>query len=268
MKVNSKASLAVVAAAALFVVGGTSGAVAAKLIDGSRLKDASVSGSKLEANAIGTRELAPNSVGKPQIRDGLLDNLQGEQGEPGPAGEQGPAGERGPAGEQGPAGPAGAAGPAGPAGSQGPAGLPGAPGAPGSDGADGVVGLEYRTFDYIAGGARPGRDGYGSSYNGAGTGGIATVACSSTDKVAIAGGVQFLDLGRNKTDAGYVTTTHITDSFPGRMDWDGADNVAGNSDDAVPFASRLDGWIVRLNNTPLVDMTVWAICVDKGAAVS
>ena len=40
--------------------------------------------------------------------------------------------------------------------------------------------------------------------------------------VAIGGGVQFLDVGRSAgtLQNAYVGETHITDSFPGRMDWD------------------------------------------------
>ena len=80
MKDRYKSGIAVVAAAGLLVVGGTTGAVAAKMIDGSRLKDSSVSGSKLQANAVGSRELSPNSVGKAQIKDGVLDGLAGRAG--------------------------------------------------------------------------------------------------------------------------------------------------------------------------------------------
>ena len=92
---------------------------------------------------------------------------------------------------------------------------------------------------------------------------IATVACDddpavSQTKVAIGGGVQFLNLGRNAgtLQNAYVGDTHITDSFPGRMDW--------NTN--TPKANRLDGWIVRLNTTPSVDMRVWVTCVDAPPA--
>lgn len=136
-------------------------------------------------------------------------------------------------------------------------GLRGKQGPAGPAGADGFTGLEYRTYDYIAGGARPGKDGFPASYEGAGWGGIATVACSSQDKIAIAGGVQFMDLGRNAVggpvDDTYVEDSHIVDSFPGRMNWE----------TATPRPDRLDGWIVRLNDTPSVDLAVWGICVDK-----
>ena len=115
-------------------------------------------------------------------------------------------------------------------------------------------GLVTRHYDYVKGV----RD-----YPGAGSGGIATVACDddpavSQTKVAIGGGVQFLDIGRSKGTLGnaYVGETHITDSFPGRMDWD----------TNTPKADRLDGWIVRLNDTPSVDMRVWVTCVDAASA--
>ena len=78
-------------------------------------------------------------------------------------------------------------------------------------------------------------------------------AAVSQTMVAIGGGVQFLDVGRSAgtLQNPYVGETHITDSFPGRMDW------ATNK----PKANRLDGWIVRLNTTPSVDMRVWVTCV-------
>lgn len=130
-------------------------------------------------------------------------------------------------------------------------GVKGDTGATGAPGKDGISGLVTRHYDYVK----------GADYPGAGFGGIATVACGDTDavsqtKVAIAGGVQFLNLGRNATESGYVSETHITDSFPGRMNWD----------TGAPKADRLDGWIVRLNDTPSVDMRVWVTCVDASLA--
>ena len=209
MNRSFKTGLAVLGAAALFAVGGTSTAVAAKLIHGDDIAPQTVT----------SRNLAPNSVGKSEVKDNVWDRLSKD----------------------------------------------GKDGVDGKDGKDGVSGLEYRTFDYIAGGARPGHDGYDETYNGAGSGGIATAACSSEDKVAIAGGAQFLGL-KNLEDNGTQSVTegwNVVDSFPGRMDW--------SATPAVPKADRLDGWIVRLNapaGAHPVDMTVWAICVDKTAAVS
>lgn len=146
----------------------------------------------------------------------------------------------------------GAQGPVGAQGAQGPVGPQGATGAKGEKG--GFSGLVTRHYDYVKGVTAPG-------YPGAGSGGIATVACDddpvvSQTKIAIGGGVQFLDLGRNKIQEAYVGETHITDSFPGRMDW--------NTNQ--PKANRLDGWIVRLNTTPSVDMRVWVTCVDAPPA--
>jgi Collagen triple helix repeat (20 copies) len=156
-------------------------------------------------------------------------------------------GERGATGAQGPVGAQGAQG------AQGPAGPQGATGAKGDKGDKGTSGLVTRHYDYIQGGGYP----------GAGSGGIATVACDddpvvSQTKIAIGGGVQFLNLGRNAgtLQNAYVSETHITDSFPGRMDWT----------TNTPKPDRLDGWIVRLNTTPSVDMRVWVTCVDAPSA--
>ncbi len=160
------------------------------------------------------------------------------KGQSGATGAQGPVGPQGATGAKGDTGATGASGPA---------------GAHGKDGKNGLSGLVTRHFDYIQGG----------DYPGAGSGGIATVACDddpavSQTKVAIGGGVQFLDVGRNAgtIQNPYVGETHITDSFPGRMDWDAN----------RPKANRLDGWIVRLNTTPSVDMRVWVTCVDAPPA--
>jgi hypothetical protein len=79
-------------------------------------------------------------------------------------------GQSGANGAQGPAGAQGAKGPVGPQGATGAKGDTGATGAPGPAGAhgkDGLSGLVTRHYDYI-------KD---ASYPGAGSGGIATVAC-------------------------------------------------------------------------------------------
>ena len=211
----------VVGCIALFVAL-TGGATAAsvKLVTGAHIKNGS----------IGTVDLSKAAKSK----------LRGQQG---PAGPQGIQGAPGAQGQPGPAGPKGDAGPMGPA------------GAPGKDGKDGLSGLVTRHYDYIK----------NATYAGAGSGGIATVACDddqdvSQTKVAIGGGVQFLNVGRNagSLQNPYVGETHITDSFPGRMDWS----------TNTPKANRLDGWIVRLNTTPSVDMRVWVTCVDAPPAPS
>jgi hypothetical protein len=164
-------------------------------------------------------------------------------------GQRGAKGDSGATGAPGPAGAPGTPGTQGHEGEQGPQGEPGIDGKDGKNGKDGISGLVTRHYNYV-------KD---ASYPGAGSGGIATVACDddpavSQTKVAIGGGVQFLNVGRNagSIQNPYVGETHITDSFPGRMDW------ATNT----PKANRLDGWIVRLNTTPSVDMRVWVTCVD------
>ena len=178
-----------------------------------------------------------------------LKGHRGATGAQGPVGAQGAQGPVGPQGATGAKGDTGATGAPGLAGAQGERGPQGEPGANGKDGKNGLSGLVTRNYDYIADG----------SYPGAGSGGIATVACDddpavSQTKVAIGGGVQFLDVGRNHGTLAnaYVGETHITDSFPGRMDWS----------TNTPKPGRLDGWIVRLNNTPAVDMRVWVTCVN------
>jgi len=162
-------------------------------------------------------------------------------------------GQRGATGAQGPVGTQGAKGPVGPQGATGATGAPGPAGKDGKDGKNGLSGLVTRHYDYVE----------GDGYPGAGSGGIATVACDddpavSQTKIAIGGGVQFLDVGRSAgtLQNSYVGETHITDSFPGRMDWDSN----------KPKPNRLDGWIVRLNTTPSVDMRVWVTCVDAPSA--
>ena len=166
-------------------------------------------------------------------------------------GERGATGAQGPVGAQGPQGPVGPQGVTGAKGDKGATGAPGAKGDKGDKG--GFSGLVTRHYDYI-------KD---ADYPGAGSGGIATVACDndpavSQTMVAIGGGVQFLDVGRSvgTLQNAYVGETHITDSFPGRMNWD----------TNTPKPNRLDGWIVRLNTTPSVDMRVWVTCVDAPAA--
>ncbi len=158
---------------------------------------------------------------------------------------------------------AGTPGPRGATGATGAKGAPGADGQDGQDGADGAAGLEYRTYDYIIGGARAGHDGEAAPYTGAGDGSIATVACSSPTKVAIAGGVQFSGLhGDSMVTDGQETINDnwtVADSFPGRMDWE----------TFKPKANRMDGWIIRLNSTsnaPATSVTAWAVCIDDTAA--
>lgn len=153
---------------------------------------------------------------------------------------------------------AGTPGPAGPAGADGndstvpgPKGDPGTPGAPGRDG---VSGIEYRTFDYIAGKeSTDSEPGMGSDYTGAGAGGIATVVCSSPSKVALAGGVQFLGLDADNGQAAVTGGNGIVDSFPGRMDWS----------TNTPRPGVMSGWVVRLNKYAAGEpLRLWVVCAN------
>ncbi|WP_243059072.1 hypothetical protein [Nocardioides sp. SR21] len=169
------------------------------MIDGSRLKDGSVSGEKLTANAVGSRELAPASVGKGQLKDGVLEGMEGQagpagaQGEQGPAGAPGPAGAQGPAGEQGPAGPAGPAGAPGSSGSQGPQGPIGPMGPTGPAGTVTYVGPNWSIVHRNVIGAgdaalAAGPRGAGSLGDGA----LMIRTASGTDKAAFGNEVDFV----------------------------------------------------------------------------
>jgi len=200
---------------------GAGGAQAAQLWDSSNIKD----------HSLLARDFSPKAKTALKGASGPT-GATGSQGVPGQQGIPGTPGTPGHIGEQG---------------------APGIDGEDGEDGEDGMTGLVTRSYNYI-------KD---ASYPGAGSGGIATVACDddpavSQTKVAIGGGVQFLDVGRNAgtIQSPYVGETHITDSFPGRMDWN----------NNTPKPNRLDGWIVRLNDTPSVDMRVWVTCVDAPPA--
>ena len=126
-------------------------------------------------------------------------------------------------------------------------GKPGTNGTDGTDGTDGVSGYEVKTWDYIAGKAdTESEPGMGAEYNGAGSGGIATVACSP-GKEAVGGGYWFRSA--NALTEGWSAVS----SMPGRMDWD------TNS----PKPNRHDGWIVQLNapqGANPVDMTMYVVC--------
>ena len=95
-------------------------------------------------------------------------------------------------------------------------------------------------------------------------GAVATVACKATTDVAISGAVQTLAVGTN----GLHSNVPVSSSFPGRMDWDGPDNVSGTADDNTPFPNRLDGWIFQFggnsSTTSLGDpkfVTLKTLCV-------
>lgn len=131
-----KTSAAVLAAGAMFAVGGMGTATAARLITGDRIAN----------NTITSDNLAANSVGKSELQNGIVkDGKDGKDGEVGP---QGPAGESGAAGAEGVRGLQGADGATGPA---GPAGAPGAPGAPGAQGPQGPQGVPGAPASDVAG---------------------------------------------------------------------------------------------------------------------
>ena len=96
--------------------------------------------------------------------------------------------------------------------------LPDCAGKDGKDGKDGLSGLVTRHYDYIRGRPRLPRRWLGRHRHRA----CDDDPAVSQTKVAIGGGVQFLDVGRNAgtLQNPYVGETHVTDSFPGRMDWD------------------------------------------------
>ena len=144
----------------------------------------------------------------------------------------------------------GAKGTNGAQGANGKDGQNGADGKDGKPGADGVSGYEVRTYDYIAGGARPGHKGVDSTYTGAGNSSIATVACSP-GKVAVGGGYWIRNGQSEVVNAAPAAGQGATASFPGRMDW--------NTN--TPLPNRNDGWIVYFNGNgpPSFDVTLYAI---------
>jgi hypothetical protein len=193
-----------------------------------------------------------------QIKDGVISladlsptarkALQGQQG---PKGDTGPAGPAGVQGPQGLKGDTGAVGPAGMAGPEGPAGAAGATGPQGPQGQAGVSGYEVRTWRYSKDDAN---SDMGPGYVGVGSGGIATVACSSRDKVAIGGGYWFTSPGDNGFNSQAISDgSGVVASFPGRMDWN--TNTVRPNDNS--------GWIVQVNNkVNAADMTLYVVCVS------
>jgi len=167
-----------------------------------------------------------------QIKDGtigLIDlskkakkSLKGKHGQRGLQGVQGPQGQQGAEGKQGP---------------QGPAGPRGESGAKGEKGDSYLADAYYSVAYYDVGDTNAGA--------------IATVACKAPSDTAISGGVSIDDSSMN---------TPVSQSFPGRMDWD----------TNKPKAGRLDGWIIQFggNAGPVSDkdpqkVKVWALCVPS-----
>lgn len=157
------------AAAGLVVLGSVGGASAALLIDGSQIKDQSITNADIARNGVKASEIARDAVGKAELRKdsvGFWEELTpytremiasfagedgapgaaGADGAPGPTGPSGPAGVDGldglpgPMGPQGLPGAPGAVGPVGPAGPEGPAGADGVQGPPGPQGEQGPAG--------------------------------------------------------------------------------------------------------------------------------
>ena len=138
-------------------------------------------------------------------------------------------------------------------------GAPGPAGPVGPAGHNGVSGYEVATF----------------KYTNVGAGNIATVACSA-GKVAVAGGYWFNTKGDNSFDFAHPAITNgsgVIASFPGRMDFDGVDNVPNTADDNTVIPNDNSGWIVQLNSRPGQEdadppeefdqpLTLYAICVN------
>ena len=265
---RSGAALLAVAVVLCLLAAGT--ATAAKFITGADVRDGSLSGADVRDQSLTGADIGPGSISRDELSPGVWAKVQDADGKPGPKGERGAKGaegDRGQRGAPGPAGPQGTPGAPGATGPAGPQGTAGTAGAAGAAGADGVSGYEVRTYDYIQGvGHRAGQDGEPAGYAGAGGGSIATVACSSAEKVALSGGY-FLRNGADESQNGtslpdgmfespaVQNGAGVVASFPGRMDWT----------TFTPKPGRLDGWIVQFNSKPPGDVTLYAVCVNAGA---
>lgn len=143
--------------------------------------------------------------------------------------------------------------PAGVNGTNGSQGLKGDTGATGAQGPKGETGAKGATGDAVLDGAY-----WAIAYYDVGDtngGALATVGCKATTDNAISGGVSVDD---------YQSNVPVGQSFPGREDWDGADDVSGNADDNTPRPGRLDGWIVQFasqNSSAPKKVKVYALCV-------
>lgn len=197
------------------------------------------------AKLITSSQIKDGTIQRVDLSDGINSKLD-KKGEDGKDGAQGPAG---PAGETGPAGPAG---PKGDPGAQGPVGNTGPAG---SNGTDGLTGAVYRVANYTSGGTSS-----------------ATVACADTDAdsmnyTAIAGGVQGSVSNSNANGTENANSFAVTSSFPGRMDWAGADGIrdTGDAGEGLPKPGRLDGWVVLSNGKATSTLRVWALCVPTNS---
>lgn len=230
-----KRTILMVAAVVAVCMAGS--ATAASLIGSADVKNGSLTGVDVKNNSLTGADV--RGISYADLTSGLKHRIDKSPVVNAPKGDAGATGAKG----------ADGVGAAGPAGAEGPAG---------AAGASGISGYEVRTYDYIAGGARPGHDGEGSGYGGAGNSSVATVACSSEDKVAtgggyfIRGGVSEVVQSPEADGAG----VGVVASFPGRMNWDTLE----------PKPDRLDGWIVQFNGNggPAFDVTLYVVCVDAG----
>jgi hypothetical protein len=91
MNRNLKTGSVVLVAAAAIAIGGTSSAIAARLI----------TGDDIARNTITQRNLANDSVGKPQLKDGVLAGITGPEGPAGTDGTNGTDGKDGKDGKDG-----------------------------------------------------------------------------------------------------------------------------------------------------------------------
>ena len=82
-----KPALAVVAASAVFVAGGASTAVAAKLITGDDIANNTITGANIKKNSVQDNDIAKNSIGRSELKPGIVKD--GKQGPAGPAGQDG-----------------------------------------------------------------------------------------------------------------------------------------------------------------------------------
>lgn len=143
---------ALVAILAVIALTGTASA-ATGLIDGSQLKNGTVTTDKLADGSIGPSKLKDGGVTLRKLGSEVLARFSaaaapGAPGVTGPAGAPGAIGLSGPAGAPGATGVAGAPGVTGPAGAPGATGVTGAAGAPGATGPTGSAGVTnaYQSF--------------------------------------------------------------------------------------------------------------------------
>jgi hypothetical protein len=98
----------------VFALGGT--ATAAKLVDGSDIRNGSITGADIKSGSITSADIKSGSITASDLSKATEKALDGKDGKNGAAG---PKGETGAAGPQGPKGENGATGPQGPAGEDG-----------------------------------------------------------------------------------------------------------------------------------------------------